>query len=163
MRKLILSRQGVTFIELVLVILFMAIFASIAVPAMASSFTHTQLRSAAEQVVSALHYAQSMAVNECGSYGVVVSPKKNELSVVNMTQPDTPIPNPLTARPFRLAFTGDRLMDGVRIAKTSFTGPIQFNWLGSPIAGGWIDLKAGDYQIRVQVQAVSGRISIIEP
>ncbi len=163
MRKFIQSQRGVTFIELVLVILFMAIFASVAVPAMANSYAHTQLRSAAEQVVSALHYAQSMAVNECGSFGVVVSPTKNEISVVDMRWPDQPIANPLTARPFRLAFGSDRLLQGVRIAGSSFTGPIQFNSLGSPVAGGWIDLKAGDLQIRIQVQAISGRIDMLEP
>ena len=150
-------------VELVIVMLVMAILASIAVPAMALTQVQMQLQAAADHFVGALRYAQSMAVNECGNFAVVPSVKDNSFYVADMASPSQPITDPLTLRPYRVDLSSNRLYSGIKIAATSYTAPIQFNSLGSPQSGGWIDLQAGDGRLRVQVEGITGRIYITEP
>ena len=155
--------DGTTLIELVIVVLVMAILASIALPAFGRTHAQVQLESAADHLASALRYAQSMAVNECGTFAVCPSVQDNEFYVADMAARSEPIQNPLTMKPYRLSFGDHRLFDGVTLAATSFTAPIQFDSLGSPVAGGWLELKVGDDRMRVEVQAITGRIRVERP
>ena len=157
------QRQGFTTIELMIVVLIMAILASVAVPAFGRTHVQITLQVAADHLASALRYAQSMAVNDCGRYAVVPSVKDNSFYVANAEASSLPVVNPAMMQPYRVSFEGHRLFDGVVLTAMSFSSPIEFDYLGSTVSGGWIELRIGDERIRVEVQAITGRVSVDHP
>ena len=157
------ATDGFTLIELIIVVLVLAILASVAVPAMSRGHVQLTLRTAAENLVGALRYAQSMAVRTGSPFAVHLSPKDNSFYVADMASPSQPVQDPFTMKPYRVDYSTHRLFEGVELSATNLQSPVQFDSLGSPSGGGWIDLQIGDERIRIELAVVTGRITVSEP
>ena len=157
------ATDGFTLVELILVVLVLAILASIAVPAMSRSHIQIELRAAAENLVGALRYAQSMAVRNGSPFAVHLSPQDNSFYVADMVSPSQPVQDPFTMKPYRVDYSTHRLFEGVKLAATSLQSPVQFDSLGSPSGGGWVELQIGDERIRIELAVVTGRITVTQP
>ena len=163
-------RHGFTMIELLVVVAILAIAAAIVVP-MASSAGSMQLRAAVNMVAADLEYAKSMSISRGQRYAVVFDKTAGiyyQYRVVD--QSENPVPHPITKRPeYVVSFAGDARLGQVIIAGVNFNGTdkVSFDSLGSPFDGiganlntGVITLQAGGITRTVNVEPVTGYISV---
>ncbi len=159
---------GFTFAEVLLVVLIIAIAAMIAVP-MIGSMDSVQIRSAANMIAADLEYAKSMAISRQENYSVVFNTANNYYEVHD--------PNGIIKHPvkkgfdYKVDFSNDSRLDKVVIDDAYFdsSNTITFDSLGSPYSGsgisnplnsGTVSIKAGDFTMTVNVEPVTGFISI---
>ncbi len=164
--------SGFTLAEILLVIVIIAIAAMIAVPMMGST-NGMQIRSAANMIAADLEYAKSMAISRQNSYSVVFDPVNDSYEIQD--------PNGIIKHPvkkgfdYRVDFRSDSRLDKVIIENVDFDADpgntITFDYLGSPYSGsgtsnplnsGEIILRAGDFNMNVNVEPVTGFISITD-
>jgi Tfp pilus assembly protein FimT len=157
-------------IELLIVVAILAIAAAIAVP-MASSAGTMQLRAAVTMVAADLEYAKSMSISRGQRYAVefdignkryCVEPVEN-LSK-SWDDPDKIIYHPVKKGfKFIVNFQSDGRLGQVEITNVTFDGTppaVSFDLLGSPDNGGVITLQAGGITRTVNVEPVTGYISV---
>jgi prepilin-type N-terminal cleavage/methylation domain-containing protein len=164
--------DGFTLVEILLVVLIIAIAAMIAVPMM-GSMGSVQIRSAANMIAADLEYAKSMAISRQENYSVVF-PANNYYEVHDH---NGVITHPVTKLPYKVDFSSDSRLDKVVIESADFAPSsepptITFDYLGSPHSGsgtsppdlnsGEISIRAGDFTMTINVEPVTGFISITE-
>jgi prepilin-type N-terminal cleavage/methylation domain-containing protein len=163
---------GFTLAEVLLVVLIIAIAAMIAVPMM-GSMDSVQIRSAANMIAADLEYAKSMAISRQKYYSVVFNPAN---SYYEVHDPNGIIEHPVTKLDYRVDFSSDSRLDKVVIESADFapgsSNTITFDYLGSPHSGsgasppdlnsGAISLRAGDFTMTINVEPVTGFISITD-
>ena len=158
-------------IELLIVVAILAIAAAIVVP-MASSAGSMQLRAAVNTVAADLEYAKSMSISRGQRYAVVFDKTAGiyyQYRVVD--QSENPVPHPITKRPeYVVSFQSDARLGQVKIAGVNFNGmdKVSFDSLGSPfdavganLNSGTITLQAGGITRTVNVEPVTGYISVV--
>jgi prepilin-type N-terminal cleavage/methylation domain-containing protein len=158
---------GFTVIELMLVVLIIGIAAAIVVP-MASSAGSLQIRAAANMIASDLEYAKSMAISRAQYYSVVFDVATETYWVVD--QGGNKIPHPVKKGfLYEINFSNDGRLDQVDIVSANFDGNprVVFDYLGSPcdssknpLNSGVITLRAGGITKTVNVEPVTGFISV---
>jgi prepilin-type N-terminal cleavage/methylation domain-containing protein len=151
---------GFTILELMLVVLIIGIAAAVVVP-MVSSAGSLQVRAAANMIAADLEYAKSMAISRAQYYSVVFYPSTESYQVVD--QGGNVIPHPVKKGfTYVVNFANDGRLDQVDIASASFNGTsrVTFDYLGSPLNGGVITLSAGGVTKTVNVEPVTGFISV---
>jgi prepilin-type N-terminal cleavage/methylation domain-containing protein len=158
---------GFTLVEIVLVVIILAIAAMMAVP-FATSGASTQLKSAATIIASDLDYAKSMAISRGKQYSVVfyTSAERYQIEDANGVI-NHPIKKGFT---YVVNFAADSRLNRVNITNVNFDGTdtVGFDYLGSPLQGGGsylispgeIELSAGGSTIKVNVEPVTGYITI---
>jgi prepilin-type N-terminal cleavage/methylation domain-containing protein len=161
------GRSGFTIIELIIVVVIIAIAALVAVP-LASSAASTQVRTAANMVAADIEYAKSMAISRGQWYSVAFD--KNNESYNIKDQSDTVIPHPVKkGSDYVVSFRNDSRLGKVDIVDADFDGTsqVKFDYLGSPYDGGnnplnsgQVSLQAGTNTMQVNVEPVTGFISI---
>lgn len=159
---------GFTIIEILLVVVIIAIAAMIAVPMMSSAGS-VQIRSAANMIAADLEYAKSMAIGRQKNYSVVFNTANDYYEVHD--------PNGIIKHPvkkgftYHVSFSNDSRLNKVDIATVDFdaTSEIKFDYLGSPYSGdgtalnsGAINLQADETTITINVEPVTGFISITD-
>jgi MSHA pilin protein MshC len=162
---------GFTLVELMIVVVILGIAAMIAVP-MVSSAADIQVRSAANQIAAHLDYAKSMAITHQQRYSVVFDVSNESYQVQDAG--GTPIDHPVNPGDFVVNFSNTEL-DKVDITAADFDGDITkaitFDYLGSPYSGtntttplnsGQIALQANNFSITVNVEPVTGYVTIDE-
>lgn len=164
------ARGGFTLAELLLVVLIIAIAAMIAVPMM-GSMDSMQIRSAANMIAADLEYAKSMAISRQQNYSVVFNPAGDYYEVHDS--------NGIIKHPvkkgfdYKVDFSSDSRLDKVVIDDADFdpgsSNTIIFDYLGSPYSGtsnplnsGTISIRAGDFMETINVEPVTGFISITD-
>jgi type II secretion system protein H len=159
-------RHGFTMIELLIVVAILAIAAAIVVP-MAASAGSMQLRAAANMVAADLEYAKSMSISRGQRYSVVFDADHEKYWIVSGDQHavQNAIQHPVKKGLFRYVvdFRADGRLDHVEIANVTFGGTppaVSFDFLGSPDNGGVITLQAGGLTRTVNVEPVTGYISV---
>lgn len=168
--ELRIVRHGFTMIELMVVVVIIAIAAAIVVP-MASSAGTMQLRAAVTMMAADLEYAKSMSISRGQRYSVVFDVDAESYRVTD--QNGATIGHPVkTGFPYVVDFRNDSRLNHVGIVSASFDGAsaVSFDYLGIPYnAGaspapllnlGTITLQAGTASRTVQVQPVTGYISV---
>ncbi len=160
---------GFTLIEILIVVVVIGIAAMIAVPMM-SSAASMQIRSAANMIAADLEYAKSMAISRGQSFSVVFD--KNAESYTVKDQAGVVISHPVKKGfDYTINFLNDSRLDRVDIVDADFdsTNEVKFDYLGSPFNGsgnplnsGVITLQAGGISKTVQVEPVTGYISIAD-
>ena len=161
------SSAGFTMIELLMVIVIMAIAAAVVVP-MASSAASMQLRSAANMVAADLEYAKSMSISRGQWHSVVFDPTNEAYRIVG-DDGVTVIPHPVKQGfDYVMNFQSESRLSRVDILSANFDGSstVRFDYFGSPQGGlgplnsGAITLRAGDAERTVNVEPVTGFISV---
>ncbi len=159
--------KGFTLAEILLIVVILAIAAMMAIP-FASSGTSTQLKSAATIISSDLEYAKSMAISRGKQYSVVfnIGAESYQIEDVNGVVIDHPVRKGST---YTVNFAADSRLSRVDISSVDFdtTPTVSFDYLGSPWNGssnplnsGVITLNAGGSTMTVNVEPVTGYITI---
>jgi prepilin-type N-terminal cleavage/methylation domain-containing protein len=161
------ERSGFTVIELVIVIVIIAIAAMVAIPIM-SSASSFQIRSAANMIAADLEYAKTMAISKGRTFSVVFDVTAESYRIED--QNDTIIRHPVKKGfDYIVDFRNDSRLSKVDIETVDFdtTCQIKFDYLGSPSDGannplntGVISLRAGQMTATINVEPVTGFISI---
>lgn len=160
---------GFTLIEIVIVVVIVAIAAMTAIPIMTSA-TSFQIRSAANVIAADLEYAKTIAISKGQSFSVVFDKTTESYRIEDQT-------GAVIAHPVKKGFNyvvdfrSDGRLDKVDIEDVNFdaTSEIQFDYLGSPynaagnpLNSGVITLKAGNMAATINVEPVTGFISIVD-
>ena len=161
---------GFTLIEILIVVVVIGIAAMIAVPMM-SSAASMQIRSAANMIAADLEYAKSTAISRGQNYSVVFDPDGNSYQIQG---PSGVIDHPVKKGfQYIVNFQSDSRLSRVDIVDADFdpgsSQTITFDYLGSPSNGGGISLSSGVITLQaggitktVQVEPVTGYISITD-
>lgn len=176
------NNAGVSLIELVVVVTLVGLMAGFGVPVLASTFSQTTLEAAAEEVATALTYAQFTAVSsgrpcrvtlDAGAETVVLEQEATPVSLLGSesqladTAVETASLDPMMhpMRPFddyRLDLGVERRFHDTQIVSVIWdTGVyVEYDASGIPSTGGVIVLANGTDQISVTVEAVSGMVTM---
>lgn len=164
--------RGFTLVEIIMIVVIIGIIGLLAVP-MIGSAAPMQLRAAANKVAADLEYAKSMAISRQRYYSVEFNDSNETYYISNSTTPR--IDDPMTGKDYLVNFSADSRISNVDIDSVDFDSQssITFDYLGSPFAGvgtssdlidgtAGITLTAGNAQIKVLVEPVTGFVSIEE-
>ncbi|MHC4659405.1 MAG: pilus assembly FimT family protein [Planctomycetota bacterium] len=142
--------------------------AAMVVVPLASSAASVQIRSAANMVAADLEYAKSMAISRGQNFSVVFDKDTDSYRIKN--QDGDVIAHPVKkAFDYIINFRDDKRLNKVGIVSVDFdaTSEVKFDYLGSPYNGnnnplnsGVISLQAGSTTTTVNVEPVTGFISI---
>ena len=166
-RSLTLSpgQPAFTLVEIIIVVVIIAIAAMVAVP-LVSSAAGVQIRSAANMITADLEYAKSMAISKGQNFSVAFNKDVETYSLMN--QGGTVIPHPVK-KGFDYIVDFRKELNRVDIVDADFdnTGEVKFDYLGSPYNGdgdplnsGVVILQAGPTTVTVNVEPVTGFVSI---
>ena len=168
-----ITAAGFTLVEVLVVVIVLGIASAIVVPSMLRSHTMTS-QAASRQVMSDLLVAQNDAVAQQQVRRVWFEPTANRYRVTDGS-------NQVVTMPWQGAGTQNYVVDfdpeggwdtrfaGVRIGQVSFANPdplaktyVEFDDLGSPVAGGTVTLEAGPKRYQVSVAGFTGRVALVE-
>lgn len=156
-------------IELLIVVVIIAIAALTAIPMMTSADSF-QMRSAANMIAADLEYAKTIAISRGQSFSVVFD-KANESYRIE-DESGTVIAHPVKKGfDYIIDFQNNSRLSKVDIEDVDFdtTSEVKFDYLGSPYNGdgdplnsGVISLRVGQITVTVNVEPVTGFISIVD-
>lgn len=159
--------EAFTLLELIIVVVIISIAALLAVP-MITSAADSQIRSASNIISADLEYAKSMSVSRQQYYSVVFDVASNSYEIRDET--GSVIEHPVkVGTDFVMYLSSESRLSEVRIKSVSFdsTSTITFDYLGSPFNGsgsslnsGSIVLEAGNFEMTITVQPVTGFLTI---
>jgi len=159
--------RGFTLVEIIIVVVIIAIAAMVVVP-LASSAASMQIRSAANVIAADLEYAKSMAISRGQNFSVVFDEAAESYRIED--QDGGVIAHPVKKGfDYVVDFRNERRLNKVDIADVDFDGTdeVKFDYLGSPYNGsgnplnsGVVNLQAGGTTARVNVEPVTGFITI---
>ena len=164
------QRQGFTLVEIILVVVILGITAFLAIP-MVSNAADIQVRAAGNHIAADLDYAKSMAITHQCSYTVVFDPAGESYEIRD--EDGNVIEHPVNPGDFVVDFSANSDLSRVDITDADFDSDsnyaLTFNYLGSPYSGmdtssplnsGQITLQADDFTLVVNVEPVTGYVTI---
>ena len=159
-----LNNDGFTLIEIIAVVVIIAIAALLALPMM-SSASGTQLRAAADMIAADIEYAKSMAISRQKPYTVIFDTASDSYSVKN--ESGVVIAHPAKAGfQYIVNFKSDSRLNKVDIVEANFGSSnrvaFTYPYLGSPANGGVVTLSTGMATLKVNVEPVTGFVSITQ-
>jgi type II secretion system protein H len=154
--------RAFTLIEVLVVLTIVGIAAAVVVPHMMDMGT-TRIQAAARSIIADILYAQNDAI-------ALQSPRSLVFDLTNNQYELTDDDGATLAAParsgglYQIDFSSDKRFTGVTLSSAAFDGglALTFDALGSPSAGGQIDLAAGDTRYRISVAAFTGRVTITQ-
>ena len=175
---------GFTFIEILIVVLLMGIIATISLPALTATLEDNRLRGAANEVVTALEYAQLTAMSSGRVTRVNIESSNERIDVrqyttnadlfsggdelaaddvENGTYELMPYPSKKGVN-YSFDFPDVDRFKGVDITISDFDNinPVFFDAQGAPSKGGSATLALGSSQIVVTMDALTGKVSVSE-
>lgn len=180
-RKKRVRKDGFTLIEIIIVVVIIGIAALIAVP-MFSGAADMQVRAAANRIAADLDYAKGLAVTYQKAYCVQfnISGESYSLQEYNSGTGDfETIDDPLNSNSqYTVNLASNKNFNRVDIYNADFdsdaTNAVTFDYLGSPYHGkstdsanalnsGRITLKAENFSVTVDVEPVTGYVTITGP
>jgi len=160
------SVWGFTIVELVILIAIISILAYVFISKF--SFAPSVLTAARVKLINDIRYAQSLAINHGGQYGIEFLPASEKYSLY-VNSPSTKIKDPLNrAADFIVDYTTGKQYVGMNLVSASFDGStrLEFDWRGVPFSGSSSEMindgvivisnSSGSYTIRVTPQ--TGRV-----
>lgn len=165
-------RKGFTLAEMILVVVILAIAAMMAIP-FAISGSGMQLRSAANIIAADLEYAKSMAISRGVRYSVIFNDAEESYEIRDA---NGVIGHPVKKGfPYVINFAADSRLSRVDIDSVDFDSgttagdTVKFDYLGSPwnasdtpLNSGVVNLSAGGATMAVNVEPVTGYITITQ-
>jgi prepilin-type N-terminal cleavage/methylation domain-containing protein len=166
------SSMGFTIVELIIVMVIIGIAAMIAIPTL-SSAADVQARAAGNRLAADLDYAKGLAITHQKTYAVVFYPNTESYDI-RQVDTDTIVKNPVVPnRDYVINFTTDRNLNRVKIDSANFdavaSNAVTFDYLGSPYSGigtatpltsGRITLKADNFTLYVDIEPVTGYVTL---
>ena len=149
-----------TLIEIMVVVIILAIAAALAIP-MLSSAGSMQMDSAANIIAADLEYAKSMAITMGQNFTVDFDEAAESYRIED--QDGSVIKHPVKKGfDYIVNFRDDSRLSRVDIVDVDFASvsEVTFDYLGSPDNGGFIRLGADGAGVKVNVEPVTGFISI---
>jgi len=167
-RRRAMSSRGFTLIEILIVVIILGIAAAMAIP-LASSAGGFQLTAAADMVAADMEYARSISISRGRNYSVVFDTADDSYKLV-VDSNGTTIPHTVNKGDDYVVDFADEGLEKVHINSTGFdSDTVSFDYLGSPYEGGGsplnsgsVTLQAGSTTKTVNVEPVTGFISICE-
>ncbi len=164
--------MGFTLVELIIVVVIIGIAALIAIPTL-SSAADIQARAAGSRLAADLDYAKSLAITHQKIYAVVFYPDTESYDI-RQVDTNTIVKNPVQSdRDYVVNFTTDRNLNRVNIQTANFdsvaSNAVTFDYLGSPYSGigtttpltsGRITLKADNFTLYVDIEPVTGYVTL---
>jgi len=161
--------SGFTLVEVLIVLVILAILASVLVPAMGDPAT-SRLKGAATILSRDIQYVQSEAMNTgqtlqinfvSGTQYQVVDPDGGvggSALLLRYPQLDYPAHN----GQFIVDFDDPGPLRGATIQSPDFGGQprLEFGRYGEPAAGGEVVLRSGSYRVRITIAPVTGMVSV---
>lgn len=170
--------DGFTLIEIIVVLAILVIAALLAVP-MLGSAADMQVRSAANLIAADIEYAKSLAITRQQNFSVVFDADSESYEVVRYDTGGNPVVIDNPRRPGNLlavVFPSDSRVSRVDITSADFDSDVSqtitFDYLGSPYSGattdspltsGQITLQSDTITMTVNVEPVTGYITITSP
>jgi len=152
--------SGFTLVEIMIVLLLLGIALAVAVPSMDSAISETTLDGAAREVVSAIQYAQSLAVREGIEHGVEFFPSEERFRCFN-NETDTTVLNPFDKKDYDIDLSNQGHLQGVDLASVSFGNKeVIFSAIGELSESGSIVVSYREFQKTITVSAPIGRITV---
>jgi len=125
------AKEGVTIIELVMVIVMISILAVLAIPRV-DTFYAMKLEGTVKKVVSDIRYTQQLALARHENYKIIFN-AGNDSYVVQRAADNSYATDPFTRTNMQINLSSDPQFGGVNIATTNLaSGTLQFNWEGIP-------------------------------
>ena len=143
-------QSGVTLLELLIVLTLMAFIVAIALPTLGGGVSTTELKSAAREVAAGLRYARGQAIVQRGEALLVVDVDARTFTL----PPDTRVHRLPEKLEIKL-FTAQRDLINEKVGAIHF-----FPDGGSN--GGRITLAAGERKYDVDVDWLTGRVTILD-
>lgn len=163
------ANSGFTIVEIIVVVVIIAIAAMLVVP-MVSSAGSMQIQSAVNMIAADLEYAKSISISSQQNHSIVFDTAGDSYEIHDSG--GTVIQHPVKKGfDYIVSFGANSRLNKVDIATASFDGTneIEFDYLGSPYNGsgnalnsGVITVQAGSASLTVNVEGVTGFISITE-
>ena len=164
-------KQGFTLVEIIIVVVILGVAALLAIPA-ASNAADMQARAAANRIAADLDYAKGLAITHQSRYSVVFDVSGESYEIQD--ELGSPVENPLNpGSNFVVDFSTDSRLKQVDVVSADFDSDIEcaitFDYLGSPYSGkdtstplnsGRITLQADDFTLTVEVEPVTGYVTI---
>jgi prepilin-type N-terminal cleavage/methylation domain-containing protein len=159
-------KKAFTMVEIIVVVIILSIASLIAIP-MLSSAASTQVRSAANVLAADIEYAKNLAISRQKDYSIVFDVANNTYEIQDENA--NVIDHPMTGRSYIVNFANESRLSRVTIGSVSFdsSDTLTYDYLGSPYNGastplnsGQIVLEADDYSMTIEVQAVTGYLTI---
>ena len=148
---------GFTLVEVITVIALLGIVLAVAVPSINSTLNEMKLDSAAQEVVSAIHYVRSLAIKEGVVYGVKFTAGANKFNCYKTGS----IINPFDKKPYVVDFDTEGHLQGVDIVSASFSaGKLTFDSIGEASESGTVLLEYAGLQKTITVSAPIGRVTV---
>lgn len=177
-----MTNKGISLVELLIVVSVMGTVAMLAYPKMMVAMEDNRLSAAAGEVTAAMAYVRQTAINtglparieiNSGTDSIQLEhfqlpgqisddvPNLNETVVEggSFTSMDHPL-NP--GVPYNLSLGGDGLFGGVDVVSAVFGGgsTLTFDALGAPSDGGTVILGYGGHQRVIQVDGLTGKVTV---
>ncbi|MGQ9574695.1 MAG: GspH/FimT family pseudopilin [Thermoguttaceae bacterium] len=148
--------QGLSLVEILIVVLIIGIMVAAAVPKYAHAVVRMRLDSAARRIAADLIAAQARARATSSSQTVqfTLPPEGSRYEIVGMKDPDHPIHSytvNLAEAPYQVAFS---------LVDLGGDATVVFNGFGVPDSGGTLVLQAGQYTKTITIDPETGRPSV---
>jgi Tfp pilus assembly protein FimT len=173
------TQHGLSYIEIVLVVIILGVVATSAMP-MLSSNDLAKLDNAANEVASAIRFAQTEAIRTKSSYGINTDTTNERLRVYRLsgTTPTYNIYHPIDKKLYDIQMKTDSYVAGVNLVSASFvfsgastsTAYLDFSAEGNPkvtsagvdylLTSGAITLSFSNQQRVISIAPMTGRVTI---
>lgn len=154
------TNMGFTLVEVIIVVVILAIVSLITIPVM-NSAAGLQVKTASNMIAGDLEYAQNLAITTGAVYSVVFDINAENYRIIDSE--NNTIENPhKPGSNYIVDFPADFRLNKVKLENALFgsTSKVKFDNLGSPDNGGQVTIKAEGNTAVINVQPVTGYVSI---
>jgi prepilin-type N-terminal cleavage/methylation domain-containing protein len=154
------ANQGLTLVEMMLVLLLLGITTTLALPAFDSVRRETKLDGAAAWLLGDIRYAQSLAIHTQQTCTIAFDPVNESYRLLD--QNGVLVQHPMTRQSYQVNLKTMQQFQGIDLVSATFgaSSNLSFGTLGAPQTGGTVTLSYANRQRVITVIYPSGRIML---